>query len=440
MGDENVHLVRAVLDEVFGSQNFCQQIAYTTTSGLSSELIPSRISYLLWYAKNRAKVKFRQLYTTKTREAGTAETYSWLKLRDGTMRGMTKAEKDGEVAIPDGAKIYKPDNITSQGNPEYTFTYRGKSVAAPYKASPSGMEKLALAGRIHVAKNSFQYVRFLEDFAALPIGNLWTDTQTGSFTGDKIYVVQTSTKVVERCILMTSDPGDLVLDPTCGSGTSAYCAEKWGRRWITIDTSRVALAISRQRLMTAEFPYYLLADSEEGRKKEQELSGKPFPDNMPTPEKKIAKGFVNERVQHIKMSHISKNPDIVPGMSQEEMDAAIKRVAEFEYLFDLPSAADGIVRVTGPFTVESLSPGSAESLDDSTSDVSDDRADFIEVILDNMLTAGIQNREKGGRTTFTDIERIPGEYVNAIGLTGVFGLVVARPLPTLMGLKSNGTP
>lgn len=356
IGDENVHLVRAVLDEVFGATNCCQQIAFSTTSGLGSTLLPSRVSFLLWYAKHKKLVKFRQLYNTKAREAGTADTYSWLMFPDGQHRGMKASEKRGEDPIPDGARIYKPDNITSQGNPIVEFSYKGKTVTAPYKASATGLERLATAGRIHVAKDSFQYVRFLDDFAAIPLGNMWTDTQTGSFTGDKLYVVQTNTKVVERCILLTSDPGDLVLDPTCGSGTTAYCAEKWARRWITMDTSRVALAIARQRLMTATFPYYILADSNEGRLRECELSGRAVLDDLPEPTRKVSRGFVYERLKHIKMSDITKNEDIVAGMSRAAMEESIKRHADFEYLVDLPSSLQGVVRVAGPFTVESLSP------------------------------------------------------------------------------------
>ena len=171
---------------------------------------------------------------------------------------------------------------------------------------------------------------------------------------DKIYVVQTNTKVIERCMLMTTDPGDLVLDPTCGSGTTAYVAEQWGRRWITIDTSRVALALARQRLMGARFPYYLLADSAEGREKESELSGTPLPPAEVTND--IRHGFVYERVQHITLKSIANNPDIKEGMSREEIDAAIRRHAEFELLYDKPYEDKKKVRVSGPFTVESLSP------------------------------------------------------------------------------------
>jgi adenine-specific DNA-methyltransferase len=418
IGDKNAHLVRAVMDEVFGVGNWCNQIAYTTTSGLGSALIPSRVSYLLWYAKNKKQVKFKQLYGGKSREDGTADTYSWLMFPDGSHRGMKATEKRGEVSLPEDARIYKPDNITSQGNPIIEFTYAGKKVAAPYKPSRLGLERLAIAGRIHVARDSFQYVRFLDDFEAIPLGNMWTDTQTGSFTEEKLYVVYTNTKVIERCILLTSDPGDLVLDPTCGSGTSAYCAEKWGRRWITIDTSRVALAITRQRLMTATFPYFILADSLDGRAKEQELSGQAITHDLPSPTKSLARGFVCKRVRHIKMSDITQNDEIVAGVSKPAIEESIRRHADFEYLVDEPLEAQGTIRVAGPFTVESLSPMAAGPVvKEGKSLGDDDRSGFVETVLDNMLTSGFQNRLKGGRTKFEQMERMPGEYINAIAVT-----------------------
>ena len=234
---------------------------------------------------------------------------------DFTFRGITASEKRNS-AVPEGAKPYKPDNIISQGRARdrQPFEFRGESYDtwdknSHWKANyPIGMYRLARAGRIHVAQNSIQYVRYHTDFDAAVHGNIWTDTGTGNFTDDKTYVVQTNSKVIERCILMTTDPGDLVLDPTCGSGTTAYVAEQWGRRWITIDTSRVALALARARIMGARYPYYILADSREGQLKEAEVSRRD-PSQMPT-YGNVRQGFVYERVPHITLRDIANNAEI----------------------------------------------------------------------------------------------------------------------------------
>ena len=257
IGDENVHRVRAIMDEVFQEENFLGEIAFVKTSGLSQNYLANRFDYLLWYSKNRIQMKFRQPYSEKTREQGTASTYTWIKCNDGKYRGMTKTEKE-TGHIPAGYFVYKADNITSQGNPVVTFAFRGKKYMFRSKTPVSGLSRLAKADRIHEATNSIQYVRYINDFAVVEISELWSDTGTGSFTDNKVYVVQTGSKAVQRCLLMTTDPGDLVLHPTCGSGTTAYVAEQWGRRWITIDTSRVALALARARIMGARYDYYLL--------------------------------------------------------------------------------------------------------------------------------------------------------------------------------------
>ena len=236
---------------------------------------------------------------------------------------------------------------------------------------------------------------------------------------EKWYVVQTNSKVVERCILMTTDPGDLVLDPTCGSGTTAYVAEQWGRRWITIDTSRVALALARTRLMAAKYPYYLLADSPAGIAKETELTGK-TPPPYPT-DGDIRKGFVYKRVPHITLKSIANNPDIVEGMSREEIDAAIARHAEFETLYDQPYEDTKKVRVSGPFTVESLSPHRVLSTADDNWDgeVSPEeearQGDFTTMILDNLLKSGVQNTFRDERIKFATIDPFAGKYINAVG-------------------------
>ena len=264
IGDENVHRVRALMDEVFGEANFVGEVAFIKTSGLSSNYLADRFDYLLWYGKDAGRTKFRQPYLPKTREDGTATTYTWIRDAGGDYRGMTKEEKSGGI-VPEGYSVYKADNITSQGNRLVDYTFEAKSYRFKSKTPPSGLSRLDRANRLHVAKNSLQYVRRIDDFPLIEVSELWGDTGTGSFTDEKVYVVQTGSKTVQRCILMTTDPGDLVLDPTCGSGTAAYVAEQWGRRWITIDTSRVALALARSRVMGARYAYYLLADSPAGR-------------------------------------------------------------------------------------------------------------------------------------------------------------------------------
>ena len=288
------------------------------------------------------------------------------------------------------------------------------------------MKRLAWASRlVPPTPNSLQYVRYLDDFPVSEYANVWTDTATGAFTDDKVYVVQTNTKVIERCLLMTTDPGDLVMDPTCGSGTTAYVAEHWGRRWITIDTSRVALALARQRLMGAKFPYYLMADSTGGREKEQELTAKPLPPGEVAGD--IRHGFVYERVQHITLKSIANNLDIKEGMARQQIDEAIKRHADFEMLYDKPYEDKKTVRVTGPFTVESLSPhrslafaGSVEDTNRETISQQDaaedaDSPNFEQSIIDNLAKAGIQNGRRAERITFSSLDSYAGLHVQAVG-------------------------
>ena len=241
IGDDNVHRIRDLMDEVFGEENFCCLISFVTTGGIRQKFLATRCDYVLWFTKNKPNAKYRQLYQAKDPAEGTAKTYTWVELDTGVRRGLTAQEKRGGV-LPLGGRLYRPGNITTQGNPVYPFTFRGKTYSRPWKSTLQGMERVGKAERLHVASNSLSQMNYLEDFAVSEVTSLWTDTFLGSFAEDKIYVVQTSQKTIQRCILMTTDPGDLVLDPTCGSGTTAYAAEQWGRRWITIDTSRVALA------------------------------------------------------------------------------------------------------------------------------------------------------------------------------------------------------
>jgi adenine-specific DNA-methyltransferase len=427
IGDENVHLVRSLMDEVFGSGNFISLISFATTTGFESKFLGRAGDRLLWFGKDREHTKYRGLFQDSGRAIG-GGGYRWIMHPDGSSRALTSNEIAGEEVIPAEARLYVPDNIISQGaaSQDQPFTFRGKKYHpgpnSHWKAHfPEGMERLGYANRLHVSANSLRFIRYADDFPYRVRNNVWTDTQTGQFTDDKLYVVQTNTKVIERCLLMTTDPGDLVLDPTCGSGTTAYVAEQWGRRWITIDTSRVALTLARTRLMAAKFPYYLLADSPEGRKKEAELAGV-IPTDAPTC-RDIRNGFVYKRVPHVTLKSIANNPDIKEGMTREQIDAAIRKHAETEILYDQPYEDKNIIRVTGPFTVESLSPHRVLPAGDEASvpqqgsgnGQAASASDFVTTILDNLRKAGVQNTKKGERLLFERLDPYAGEFLQAEG-------------------------
>ncbi len=270
ISDENVHHVREVLDEIFGEDNFVSQIVFQTTTGFDTKTIATLGDFILWYARDKQHVRVNKLFVEQSVVAGQGNA-RWVLRADGSYRGVTAAEKRGEKEIPGDAQLYSPDNLQSQGaaGEPQPFVYEGKEYRpkanSHWKANyPTGLERLAANGRIHVAKDSIRYRRFASDFPFQELGNIWTDTSTGNFTEDKLYVVKTPNKAIERCILMTTRPGDLVLDPTCGGGTSAHMAERWGRRWITIDTSRVPLALARQRMLTATFQFFRLVDENRG--------------------------------------------------------------------------------------------------------------------------------------------------------------------------------
>ncbi len=344
IGDENVHRVRALMDEVFGEDNFVSLLTIQKTSSQTDRNLSSVSDYLLWFAKNEASLKFRRPFLEKGAGFTAGGQYSRLQLNDFSRIAMTTEQRSNRSALPSGAKIYRHDTLTSQSGGQTTgfeFFDQGRTFHPGrgfWKTNFTGLTRLSRSKRLGHARNSLSYIRFIDDFSVTPVGNLWTDTLTGSFTEDKIYVVQTAQKILQRCILMTTDPGDLVLDPTCGSGTTAYVAEQWGRRWITIDTSRVALALARARVMGARYPYYLLADSPEGQIKEAELagtvdheaieafersqSGEPvsteeaesivsrgLPLERPT-YRDIRQGFVYERVPHVTLRAIANNTEI----------------------------------------------------------------------------------------------------------------------------------
>ncbi len=477
IGDENVHLVRCMLDEVFGADNFCRLIPFVTTGGQSTDLLGNVFDFLLWYAKDLSRVKYRQLYVEKGLREGGGWAHSRAELPDGSRLNFGVDEVKRRLEAGEKIRPYSQDGITSQG-PTATgslpFKFQGRVFSCPqnshWKTDMEGMKRLALASRIEASENSIRFVRFLDDFPVQPTTNLWDDTNRPGYIDEKRYVVQTSGKVIERCLLMTTDPGDLVLDPTCGSGTTAYVAEQWGRRWITCDTSRVALALARTRLMAARFPYYLLADSPEGQRREAELSGK-LPQDIKT-EGDLRRGFVYQRVPHITLKSIANNEEIdaihaqfapkldqalavlnrAAGQKWEEwevphelpkdadsalrtahsafwslrrerqqaIDASIARHAETELLYDRPYEDTKRVRVSGPFTVESLSPHRVLSADDNqdgtvTEQEARQHQDFVAMILDNLKKAGVQNTRKAERLMFERLEPYAGLWLHARG-------------------------
>lgn len=466
IGDENVHLVRCLMDEVFGSENFISLIPFTKTGGLSQLFLAAKIDYLVWYGKSRNKIKFHQLFSRK--RVGGDSAYTLVENEIGHRRKMTREEITREENNNLTNRIFRIDNLTSQGNPVFPFQFNNKKYSRGWKTTDKGMLRLSYSNRISPGDNSLYYVRYFLDFPVSPITNLWDDTSISGYSSDKIYVVQTTHSVIARCLLMTTDPGDLVLDPTCGSGTTAYVAEQWGRRWITIDTSRVALALARTRIMSARYPYYLLADSPEGLQKEAEITGQ----RPPAYETRydIKKGFVYDRVPHITLKSIANNEEIdiiyanwqekmeplqmsineksgkawedweLPGeypedkevhallqqwwdmrlKRQKEIDESISRRADTELLYDKAFDDPKRVRVTGPFTVESLSPHRILPADeDMDGTVTEGEArkqqDYATIILDNLRAAGVQNTIKNERIKFDFLEPNPGKWIHAQG-------------------------
>jgi len=481
IGEENVHLLRAVMDEVFGGDNFCRLITYVSTSFQADLILGNTSNYLLWYAKRKLAIKVRPLFFAKDLGDGLAKEYQWVRLPNGTTRGLTSEEYSGERPTPPGARPFRHGPMTSQGirsGSSGSFTFQGKAYSPGsnhhWKVSLDGMARLALAGQLIPRTNSLSYFMFLDDFPVSPMTNNWTDMKWGFDAGEKMYVVQTNAKVVQRCLLMSTDPGDLVLDPTCGSATTASVAERWGRRWITIDTSRVALALARARIMGARYPFYVLADSRDGQLKEAEVT-RSAASTQPT-HGNIRHGFIYERVPHITLKSIANDTEIdviwdkwqakleplrgklnaalkkqleeweIPREAdqgwpeaakklhaewwetriarQQEIDASIAAKAEFEYLYDRPYTDPKKVRVAGPFTVESLSPHrvlGVDENDDLIDTIGEGDAEygvkqsFPQMILDNLKTAGVQQAHKEDRISFTALTPWPGELVCAEG-------------------------
>jgi adenine-specific DNA-methyltransferase len=469
IGDENVHRVRAVMDEVFGEDNFVSQISFNKNSGLGAVLLPTANDYILWFGKKKDALKFRDLKEIKTADEDSIGRYTSALHSDGRVMPLSKVvEGDDEWSVCTYSDLTKP----GPGS-RYEVKVEGELFTSGQRwwgMTPESMSRAILSGRIKRTGRSISFIRLLEDSPAFGINNIWTNIGGVMSRSDpKIYVVQTSTSAIQRCVLMATDPGDLVLDPTCGSGTSAFVAEQWGRRWITIDTSRVALALARSRIMGARYPFYLLADSREGQIKESEVT-RTAPSTQPV-QGNIRHGFVYERVPHVTLKSIANNTEIdviwdkwqatleslrnklnaalkanwqeweIPREAdtkwaegtkklqadwwqaridrQKEIDASIAAKAEFEYLYDKPYENKKCVRVAGPFTVESLSPHRTlgvdedeELIDNLKSETAEMQArqSFPQMILDNLKTAGVQQANKADRITFTGgLTPWPGE-------------------------------
>jgi adenine-specific DNA-methyltransferase len=422
IGDENVHLVRSLMDEVLGAENFVSLITVRKTGGTTGKFLAGTADYILWYGKNTEITKYKQLFTSKGGEGSDPSSYDLIELADGTRRRMTDAERAIEPEKLTGKRfqmtILTSPRVREARTGYFPISFDGKEyfpTSGEWKTHRDGIGRLLAARRIDRAGSTLRYVRYLADFPASVVTNTWIDL--GGAT-DPIYVVQTNIEIIKRCVLMTTDPGDLVFDPTCGSGTTAYVAEQWGRRWITCDTSRVALALARTRMMAAKYPYYLLADSADGIKKETDLTGK-----IPAEYKSdgdIKKGFVYKRIPHVTLKSIANNPDIQDGMTDKQIQAAIAKHAENETLYDQPYEDNKKVRVCGPFSVESLSPHRVLSTADENQGSSSQKEalkqqDFAAMILDNLKRAGVQNTRKNERLVFERLEPYSGTWLHAAG-------------------------
>ena len=461
IGEENMHLVRALLDEVMGVANHQAVITIKKTSGLSKGLLPRTLDFILWYSKSEV-FKYKQLFLNK----------------------VDKAAADAHYSTDSEGNVFRLSDLSGPFNNVasclYDFEFKGRtykhSPGRQWKTTKAGLTRLARANRVVASSTILNYRRLLDDFPLSMVDDAWTDISGAiqSRSDPKIYVVQTSTGAIGRCIAMTTDPGDLVLDPTCGSGTTAYVAEQWGRRWITIDTSRVALALARARIMGARYPYYLLADSRNGQIKEAEVA-RMAPSSAPT-RGDVRQGFVYERVPHITLKSLATDGEIdiiweshqrllqplceqlnqavgkqwqeweIPSEAdpkwpeatrrlhkrwheqliarQREIDASIAAKAEFEYIYDKAYEDKQKVRVAGPFTIESLSPhrvlavGIEDELVDAVAEPRteyDAERNFVQIILDNLKIAGVQQAHKDDRIAFTSLTPWPGDLVCADG-------------------------
>jgi adenine-specific DNA-methyltransferase len=330
ISDENLHHVKELLDEVFGAQNFLSVISFAKTSSASGQLLSSVTDFLLWYGKDASRTKYRPLYLGKALGGAGSTQYTWAEHPSGERVNYSNLERLAEA--PEGSRVFRQDNLTSQRPAQEgdvkSYEFEGRTFTlrkGTFKTDKKGLDNLAKQRRMIWVGNTLAYVRYLADFPVFPISNSWSDTVVSGFGAEKLYAVQTSPLVIQRCMLMCTEPGDLVLDPTCGSGTTAYVAEQWGRRWITCDTSRVPLALARQRLLTATFPYYELKSPQAGP----------------------VGGFEYRRRQNRKGEEVG---GLVPHITLKSI--ANDEAPATETLVDRPEVNSKVVRVAGPFVVE----------------------------------------------------------------------------------------
>jgi adenine-specific DNA-methyltransferase len=476
IGDENVHRVRVLLDEVFGPRNFVSQISYRRAGFQTSGALPNTFDFILWCAKDASKLKFRPIYTSISADEWFDGQQKWVE----TLAGDRTRFEPG-MTISKDARLHShraAQSASASDSSIFEVLLEGRTFVPAkgrgWSTNRTGFDRLIHANRLMGMGKTLRYKPCHLDFPVSFLTNGWMDTVTSGFGSEKIYVVQTATDIVKRCIVMASDPGDLILDPTCGSGTTATVAEQWGRRWITIDTSRVALALARVRIMGARYPYYLLADSHDGQLKEAEVT-RTAPSSQPV-QGNIRHGFVYERVPHITLKSIANNAEIdviwdqwqstleplreklnaalkrswqeweIPREAdaqwtdaakrlhadwwqariarQQEIDKSIAAKAEFEYLYDKPYDDKKKVRVAGPFTVESLSPHRTLGVDENDElidGVNERPAEyhakqtFEQMILENLKSAGVQQAHKEDRITFSSLVPWPGSLVCAEG-------------------------
>ncbi len=439
INDENLHLAKCLLDEIFGRENLVSVISFRKKQmPLGAQFIDNICDYILWYAKDKSKMKYRQLFLSKQSEGDSA--WSYIELEDGTRRKMTSEEISNHKLLPQNSKVFQSKSLKPAGfNPScvYNVEFNGRIFHPPgsWVTNQEGIHRLIEADRVIPAGDTLRYVLYVDDYPVTPLSNLWIDT---GGVAEKMYAVQTSDKVVERCILMTTDPGDLVFDPTCGSGTTACAAEKWGRRWITCDTSRVAIAIARQRLMTAKYDYYELRD----------------------PDKGPSGGFIYETVPHITLESIAKNtkideiaekynPKIQEALTQlnntlknnwkewevprnaekdwpheakiwhsefwrlktekkKEIDRVIRENASQEVLYDKPKIDRNKIRVSGPFTVEAITPPTEIANNGQRTGT-----DYISMLIEILKKTGGIHFNSGKKLTLNNIRQINIELLHA---------------------------
>ena len=393
MGDANVHLARALLDEVFGASHFVSLIAFKKTPYQETDFLPNVYDYIMWYAKDRPSAQVHKLYMSRSSDDTSFDLVE-------TAEGDIRPRQPGVEGRP-----LRADNLTSNGASEagslpfefHGVTYRPRA-GNHWKTSPEGMARLAVADQLTAFGQTLCFKKYEDESPGQPYTNVWNDTVQSTFAPENQFVVQTYTKVIERCLLLSTSPGDLVFDPTCGSGTTAFVAERHGRRWITVDTSRVAVAIARQRLMSARFAYYRLADAA-GRD--------------------LRRGFVYRTKARVMLKTIARDTEIRDGISCADIAKRVAAGALEEKLYDQPVEEKRIVRVTGPFTVDSLAAssngpdGSFANGDDSS--LQEGASDFTARIIDNLRAAGVQNTVRDERLTFDRLEPWPGRFIHAVG-------------------------